>query len=80
MSFFIISSNFYEKKCLGFEDILHSSMGGLNSTLDHDVVQERIDLLFDDIDVDLRKKLKKFYERDFILFEYKWDVETNSIY
>ena len=55
-------------------------MGGLNSTLDHDVVQERIDLLFDDVDVDLRKKLKKFYERDFILFEYKWDVETNSIY
>ena len=55
-------------------------MGGLNSTLDHEVVQERIDVLFDDIDVDLRWKLKKFYHRDFILFEYKWDVLTNSIY
>ena len=33
-----------------------------------------------DIDLGLRKKLKEFYARDFLLFEYNWDIHSNKLF
>lgn len=77
---FIFEQNKNFKIPSDFDDIRHSSVGGLNLLKDQDVIQGRVDALFEDIDIDLRRKLKKFYERDFILFEYKWDILTNKLF
>ena len=64
----------------GFEDIRHASVGGISARNENSVIQSRVDALFADFDINLKEKLKKFYERDFVLFGFSFDTKTNKIY
>ena len=64
----------------GYEDIRHQAVGGFASTDENSAIQERIDALMKDISIPTRNKLFKAYERDFTLFGYKWNTETNEIF
>ena len=67
-------------QCSEFEELRHSSVGGLDPRKSETIVQQRIDDLFYNIAIPIREKLKRFYERDFVLFEYKWNIYDNKIY
>jgi len=65
---------------LEFDDIRHSAVGGLNSETDQTQIQSRVDQLFKDVEISTRQKLKEFYKRDFVLFQYNWNVLTNKLF
>ena len=58
----------------------HSVTGGLGPGLVNAELQKKADEMFQDIDLATRRKVKKMFERDFTLFEYKWDIATNKIF
>ena len=58
----------------------HSVTGGISPGLINAELQQKADEMLKDIDLTTRRKVKEMFERDFTLFEYKWDIATNKIF
>ena len=60
--------------------VRHSIAGGMSSADNNHALQQKVDKLTSDFDLSLKKDLKKYFERDFTLFQYHWNITSNKLF
>lgn len=63
----------------GFEGMRHTVPGGTSPAEGMEKNQEKVHRIFQNVTLEDRKKILKFYERDFVLFQYHYSPVTNNI-
>ena len=63
----------------GFETMRHTVPGGTSPADGMEKNQEKVHRIFQNVTLADREKILKFYERDFLLFEYRYSPVTNNI-
>ena len=64
--------------CLGKTIFRHTIDGGAPGTLNQN--QDKVINLLTSLPLETRKGLRSFYERDFTLFDYVYEIASNRIY
>ena len=63
----------------GFDAMRHTVPGGASPADGMEKNQEKVHQMFQNVTSADREKILKFYERDFLLFEYRYSPVTNNI-
>ena len=63
----------------GFETMRHTVPGGTSPADGMEKNQEKVHRIFQNVTLSDREKILTFYERDFLLFEYRYSPVTNNI-
>ena len=63
-----------------FSGLRHTVKGGTSPMNGMNKNQEKVNFLLKNVKIDVRRKILKYYFRDFKLFEYKYNPLTNKIY